>query len=65
MRCWLQFDLPDDKMKTKDKNLRGFVYMVIPRRNLDSAQQQQLDEICARITKQYELKEWMKSQIFG
>ena len=51
--------------KTKDKNLRGFVYMVIPRRNLDSAQQQQLDEICARITQQYELKEWMKSQIFG
>ena len=51
--------------KTKDKNLRGFLYMVIPRRNLDSAQQQQLDEICARITQQYELKEWMKSQIFG
>ena len=51
--------------KTKDKNLRGFVYMVIPRRNLDLAQQQQLDEICARITQQYELKEWMKSRIFG
>ena len=51
--------------KTKDKNLRGFVYMVIPRRNMDEKQQQQLDEICASIIKKYDLKEWITSRIFG
>ena len=51
--------------RSKEKNLRGFAYMVIPRRNLTDNQKQQMDEICARIVKENDLKEWVKSEIFG
>lgn len=51
--------------RSKEKSLRGFAYMVIPRRNMDEKQQAQLDEICASIVKKYDLKEWVTSQIFG
>lgn len=51
--------------RSKEKNLRGFAYMVIPRRNLTDSQQQMLDEICAGIVEKYDLKEWVKSEIFG
>ena len=51
--------------RSKEKSLRGFAYMVIPRRNMDENQQQQLDEICASIIKKYDLKEWVTSRIFG
>ena len=51
--------------RSKEKSLRGFAYMVIPRRNMDENQQQQLDEICASIIKKYDLKEWITSRIFG
>ncbi len=51
--------------RSKEKSLRGFAYMVIPRRNMDEKQQAQLDEICESIIKKYDLKEWMTSQIFG
>ena len=51
--------------RSKEKSMRGFAYMVIPRRNLDEMQQQQLDEICASIVKKYDLKEWVTSKIFG
>lgn len=51
--------------RSKEKNLRGFAYMVIPRRNLDENQQIQLDEICARIVEEKHLEEWVKSEIFG
>lgn len=51
--------------RSKEKSLRGFAYMVIPRRNMDENQQAQLDEICASIVKKYDLKEWVTSQIFG
>ena len=51
--------------RSKEKSLRGFAYMVIPRRNMNEQQQAQLDEICASIVEKYDLKEWVKSQIFG
>ncbi len=51
--------------RSKEKNLRGFAYMVIPRRNLTEDQQNILDGICTQIVEKYDLKEWVKSQIFG
>lgn len=51
--------------RSKEKGLRGFAYMVIPRRNMTEDQQKQLDEICAGIVEKYQLKEWVKSKIFG
>ena len=51
--------------RSKDKSMKGFAYMVIPRRNMNDHQQKQLDEICASIIKKYDLKEWVTSQIFG
>ncbi len=51
--------------RSKEKSLRGFAYMVIPRRNLTENQQIQLDEICRRIVKEKDLKEWVESRIFG
>ena len=51
--------------RSKEKSLRGFAYMVIPRRNMTEEQQTQLDAICAEITEKYDLKEWMTSKIFG
>lgn len=51
--------------RSKEKNLKGFAYMVIPRRNLTEDQQLALDEICRGIVKKYGLEEWVKSGIFG
>ena len=51
--------------RTKDKNLQGFAYMVIPRRNMNETDQHRLDEICGNIVKKYDLKEWVNSEIFG
>ena len=49
--------------RTKDKSMRGFAYMIIPRRNLTDDEDARLNTVCENITKQYELKEWMKSEI--
>ena len=51
--------------RSKEKNLRGFAYMVIPKRNLTGNQMQQMDEICARIVEEKHLEEWVTSDIFG
>ena len=51
--------------RSKEKNLQGFAYMVIPRRNMNEDDQRRLDEICENIVKKYDLKEWVKSEIFG
>ena len=51
--------------KSKDKKLKGFAYMVIPRRNMDEGQQNMLDEICSGIIEKYKLEEWVTSDIFG
>lgn len=51
--------------RSKEKSLRGFAYMVIPKRNLTDAQQQALEEICAQITEKYKLEPWVESGIFG
>ena len=51
--------------RSKEKNLQGFAYMIIPRRNMTEDDQKKLDEICAGIVQKYDLKEWVKSEIFG
>ncbi len=50
--------------RSKEKNLRGFAYMVIPKRNLTDIKEKQLNEICGMIVEKYDLKEWFKSDIF-
>ena len=49
--------------RSKEKGLKGFAYMVIPKRNLDEKQERFLDRICTRITEQYSLKPWTDSEI--
>lgn len=51
--------------RCKEKSMRGFAYMVIPKRNLSESQEIFLNEICDGIVKKYNLKEWIKSEIFG
>ncbi len=51
--------------KSKDKNMRGFAYMIIPKRCLEDGQREQLDEICNNIVEKYALTEWTDSKIMG
>jgi len=51
--------------RSREKNMRGFAYMVIPKRNLYEDEQQMLDKICRDIVKKYDLKEWTDSKILG
>ena len=51
--------------RSKEKNLKGFAYMVIPKRNLYGDEQQALDSICADIIEKYQLKPWVDSDILG
>ena len=51
--------------RSKEKNLRGFAYMIIPKRNLIGDQEQQVREICNNIVAKYNLKEWTDSKILG
>ena len=49
--------------RTKDKGLKGFVYMVIPRRNLTEEQQIKADSICEGIVSKYGLEPWIESNV--
>lgn len=49
--------------RSKEKNMRGFAYMIIPKRNMNDEQTEFLITICQNIIKKYGLKEWMKSEI--
>ena len=51
--------------RSKEKNLKGFAYMVIPKRNLYGDEQQALDSICTDIIERYQLKPWVDSDILG
>lgn len=49
--------------RSKEKNLRGFAYMVVPRRNMYPDEEAMLDEICAGIVEKYKLEPWVESEI--
>ena len=49
--------------RSKEKSLRGFVYMVVPRRNLTADEQEKLNTICENIVGKYMLKPWVESNI--
>ena len=49
---------------TKEKALRGFIYMPIPKRHLNDEQQAQLTEFCSMLKKKYFVKEWTDKTIF-
>lgn len=51
--------------RSKEKNLRGFAYMIIPKRNLVGDQEDRVREICNNIIEKYDLKEWTDSRILG
>ncbi|MBR5521316.1 MAG: hypothetical protein IKU54_04895 [Oscillospiraceae bacterium] len=51
--------------KSKEKSLRGFVYMIIPKRNLYPDEEKMLDEICRGIVEKYDLKPWVETDILG
>lgn len=51
--------------RSKEKNMRGFAYMVIPKRNMSDDQQEFLAKICDDIVKKYDLKPWVDSDIMG
>ena len=44
--------------KSKDIYMKGFVYMVIPRRNIDPGKEECFDKICREICEKYDLKPW-------
>ena len=49
--------------RSKEKNLRGFAYMVVPRRNLYPDEEVMLNEICRNIVEKYKLEPWVESNI--
>ncbi len=51
--------------RSKEKGLKGFAYMVIPKRNLFADEERELNIICEEIIKKYDLKEWVDSKILG
>lgn len=51
--------------KVKNKDMKGFAYMVIPKRNADRADLENLEKICREIQQRYCLKPWVESEIFG
>ncbi len=51
--------------RSKEKNMQGFAYMVIPKRNLFEHQQQDMEKIIGDIIKKYDLKPWVDSDILG
>ena len=49
--------------RSKEKNLRGFAYMVVPKRNLYPDEEVMLNEICRNIVEKYKLEPWVESNI--
>ena len=49
--------------RSREKNMRGFAYMVIPKRNLSDEQHKFLDSICDEIIRKYSLAPWTDSSI--
>ena len=49
--------------RSKEKNLRGFAYMVVPKRNLYPDEEIMLNEICRNIVEKYKLEPWVESEI--
>ena len=49
--------------RSKEKNLRGFAYMGVPKRNLYPDEEVMLNEICRNIVEKYKLEPWVESNI--
>ena len=49
--------------RSKEKNLQGFAYMVVPKRNLYPDEEVMLNEICRNIVEKYKLEPWVESEI--
>lgn len=50
--------------RTKEKNLNGFVWMVLPKRNMTPRQEDDFRQLCRDITEKYGLKEWTDFPLF-
>lgn len=49
---------------SKDKALRGFVYMLIPKRCLSGQQTERLNVLCKFISEKYNLTPWIDNKLF-
>ncbi|MBQ8603416.1 MAG: hypothetical protein IJ410_01040 [Oscillospiraceae bacterium] len=49
--------------RSKEKNLRGFAYMVVPRRDMYPDEDAMLAEICDGIVEKYKLEPWVESEL--
>lgn len=49
--------------RSKNKSMRGFAYMVIPKRNMTDEQRDFLGRICSGITEKFSLRPWTDSSI--
>lgn len=49
--------------RSREKNMRGFAYMVIPKRSLNENQIEFLNEICTAIIEKYKLSPWIENSV--
>ena len=50
--------------RTKEKGLRGFAWMVLPKRNMTFGQEEDFRTLCRDIVKKYDLKPWTDFPLF-
>ena len=50
--------------RAKDKGLRGFAWMVLPKRNLTPRQEEEFRTLCRMIIEKYSLKPWTDFALF-
>lgn len=51
--------------KSKDKNLKDFEFMILPRRNMLDREDEQLSQICSSIIEKYQLTPWNDFTVVG
>ena len=50
--------------RTKEKNLNGFAWMVLPKRNMTIEDEESFRQLCRSIKEKYNLKEWTDFPMF-
>ena len=50
--------------RSKEKGLTGFVWMVLPKRNLTPRQEEDFTQLCRQINREYNLSPWTDCRLF-